>query len=729
MVEAVVTFDYDAAQDDELTIKEGQIITNITMMEDGWWEGEVNGQRGLFPDNFVEPIKKEKPPSVKGRAPSPPPATREPSPPPAARAPSPPRAAVNGDSQEVPKREGSEKPKKLRAKVVYSYHPSNDDEISLAVNDIIDVTGQPEDGWWEGMLRGHKGMFPSNFVEILEGDGEAGSTHEALPKDEPPPIPSEPPKQKQKIKGVGFGNIFAGGEVKLRKTAGNSPADSNRKEHSKSTAQSELAQKRLSLKKAEPVPTPTSSTNADAKAKEEPKKESKAEVKKEEKKDAKPAEEEEYEEIVKERAKVTYPYEAQHADELELKDGDVVTVLDKQAGDSGWWYGEVDGRKGLFPDNFVKMLPPEKEKVKKKSPAPLPARPASGPKVIPTETKPAPPKTMPAKPPPPPTDSPAAVHAPPRRPSADTVNNAQPKMVPQARKPHPIAAPKPPKKVLPVPPKKPGVKPKAPPPKPAVHPSEREEATPPVILRHQPPVEKKENTEGGFEDLKTDSGQKLTHITLSRPKNANRRPPSVFGGQGGNLSEARLKALPHDEKADTPAVPVAKSTTVVTSPTSPTNASQPPWVRELKSRSLKRPPSLAKEPQPVENGSAVPPPRPKSSPIGPTAVVVPAPAPSAATPTQAQPPAAKAPAEPSPAQSPAGSRPTSLASDAAINATNAQVEELKKEVKSLQEQLSSIRSEFKKEVVNLMTELDEEKKHRMAMQVELDRLKKLVLEK
>ena len=53
-VEAVVTFDYDAVQDDELTLKTGQTITNITVMEEGWWEGEVNGQRGLFPDNFVE---------------------------------------------------------------------------------------------------------------------------------------------------------------------------------------------------------------------------------------------------------------------------------------------------------------------------------------------------------------------------------------------------------------------------------------------------------------------------------------------------------------------------------------------------------------------------------------------------------------------------------------------------------------------------------------------------
>ena len=57
------------------------------------------------------------------------------------------------------------------------------------------------------------------------------------------------------------------------------------------------------------------------------------------------------------------------------------------------------------------------------------------------------------------------------------------------------------------------------------------------------------------------------------------------------------------------------------------------------------------------------------------------------------------------------------------------VEELKKDIKTLQEQMASMKSDLKKEVVKLMTELDDEKKHRMAMQVELDRIKKLVLEK
>ncbi|MEE6468705.1 hypothetical protein FKM82_008355 [Ascaphus truei] len=53
MVDAIVEFDYKAQHDDELTIAAGDIITKIKKEDGGWWEGELKGRRGLFPDNFV----------------------------------------------------------------------------------------------------------------------------------------------------------------------------------------------------------------------------------------------------------------------------------------------------------------------------------------------------------------------------------------------------------------------------------------------------------------------------------------------------------------------------------------------------------------------------------------------------------------------------------------------------------------------------------------------------
>lgn len=48
-------YDYDAVHDDELTIRAGEIIRNVKKLkEEGWLEGELNGRRGMFPDNFVK---------------------------------------------------------------------------------------------------------------------------------------------------------------------------------------------------------------------------------------------------------------------------------------------------------------------------------------------------------------------------------------------------------------------------------------------------------------------------------------------------------------------------------------------------------------------------------------------------------------------------------------------------------------------------------------------------
>lgn len=65
-VEAIVEFDYQAQHDDELTISVGEIITNIRKEDGGWWEGQINGRRGLFPDNFVRVSTKCKPFPVSG---------------------------------------------------------------------------------------------------------------------------------------------------------------------------------------------------------------------------------------------------------------------------------------------------------------------------------------------------------------------------------------------------------------------------------------------------------------------------------------------------------------------------------------------------------------------------------------------------------------------------------------------------------------------------------------
>lgn len=58
----------------------------------------------------------------------------------------------------------------------------------------------------------------------------------------------------------------------------------------------------------------------------------------------------------KEYAKVIYKYEASNPDELSLSEDAIILVLNKQCEDEGWYEGEYNGKRGLFPENFVKLI-------------------------------------------------------------------------------------------------------------------------------------------------------------------------------------------------------------------------------------------------------------------------------------------------------------------------------------------------------------------------------------
>eukprot|EP00041_Stephanoeca_diplocostata_P022037 m.522719 g.522719 ORF g.522719 m.522719 type:complete len:486 (+) comp21969_c0_seq1:109-1566(+) len=333
-----VCFEYAATQADELSLKVGELITEVdTSVEGGWWEGvNSSGQRGVFPDNFVEEIKTAPPPAV----------------PPVPKAVPPP---ANGGKQ---------------CKCTFAYDAQNSDELSLSIGDIVDITSQAEEGWWEGTLNGKSGVFPSNFVEELAPRGKAGA----------PPVP--PPAdggasgvQPKKVEKVGLGNIFGdSGMPKLRKTGTFS-----------GTKPEFLAKK--SQESAPAPPPPAAAAQVDL-----------SNVK---------------------LVKVEFDYTAENNDEITLKKGQFIRVIKAEEG--GWWEGEVVeaggvvGIKGWFPDNFVNdASASEKEEILGgKSSAPPPARPSGAAKPPPPASTP---KPAASKPPPPPSNR--ASVPPPASPSA-----------------------------------------------------------------------------------------------------------------------------------------------------------------------------------------------------------------------------------------------------------------------------------------------------------------------
>ncbi|KAI9303643.1 hypothetical protein BJ944DRAFT_256666 [Cunninghamella echinulata] len=51
----VAIYDFEAVNADELNLKEGDRIVVTNRDESGWWEGVLNGQSGIFPSNYIQP--------------------------------------------------------------------------------------------------------------------------------------------------------------------------------------------------------------------------------------------------------------------------------------------------------------------------------------------------------------------------------------------------------------------------------------------------------------------------------------------------------------------------------------------------------------------------------------------------------------------------------------------------------------------------------------------------
>uniref|UniRef100_A0A8C2Z6I1 Osteoclast-stimulating factor 1 n=1 Tax=Cyclopterus lumpus TaxID=8103 RepID=A0A8C2Z6I1_CYCLU len=313
MVEAVVEFDYEAQQDDELGLAVGDVIVNIRRDDGGWWEGELGGRRGLFPDNFVREIKKE--------------GKRD-----GGQASMIRSDLSNGRSSPVSdasvRSSRKEQIRKRRCKAAFSYAPQHEDELELKIGDVVEIISEVEEGWWEGFLNGKTGMFPSNFTKVVQTESETSSldtSQEELRSKDSPGSESDGGDsrsetgsgeiQPKKVRGFGFGDIFKDQPIRLRPRSMEVDSEGDK----------------VNEGKAASVATETMKTEPDGKAK------------------------------GRELCKVLFPYEAQNEDELSLKEGEIINIITKECADAGWWKGEVGGRRGVFPDNFVKLLDADKE--------------------------------------------------------------------------------------------------------------------------------------------------------------------------------------------------------------------------------------------------------------------------------------------------------------------------------------------------------------------------------
>eukprot|EP01080_Neovahlkampfia_damariscottae_P004700 gene4700-8284_t len=123
-------YEYEPQNEEELALKPGDIV-DVTEMTDDWWIGKLNGKMGIFPSNFVQDYDPNAPVVL----------------------------AENGEGEEVAELLGI-------ATAIYPYDPQEPTELPFEEGAQIEVYHMGEDGWWQGMLNGKMGLFPSNFVEF-----------------------------------------------------------------------------------------------------------------------------------------------------------------------------------------------------------------------------------------------------------------------------------------------------------------------------------------------------------------------------------------------------------------------------------------------------------------------------------------------------------------------------------------------------------------------------------
>ncbi|RYP20953.1 hypothetical protein DL765_002490 [Monosporascus sp. GIB2] len=155
---ALIQYDYDKAEDNEIDLREGEYVTNIDMVDEDWWMGtNSRGEVGLFPSNYVELVDDA---GAGAPATAPQPAASQP----AAAAPSSaPAAAAPQQQEEAPAAAAASG---HTATAEFDYEAAEDNELSFPEGAKITNLEFPDEDWWFGHYKGASGLFPANYVKL-----------------------------------------------------------------------------------------------------------------------------------------------------------------------------------------------------------------------------------------------------------------------------------------------------------------------------------------------------------------------------------------------------------------------------------------------------------------------------------------------------------------------------------------------------------------------------------
>ncbi|XP_072526273.1 SH3 domain-containing protein 19 [Salminus brasiliensis] len=137
-LEVQALFDFTPEGPGELALRAGDVVTNVEQVDSEWYLGVCRGMTGFFPINYVKPLKQSGQP-----APAPTPVhERKVQPAPEVRGP--------------------------RCVARFDFEGEHSSELSFVEGDVIRLSEYVGEEWARGELGGRSGIFPLNFVDVLE---------------------------------------------------------------------------------------------------------------------------------------------------------------------------------------------------------------------------------------------------------------------------------------------------------------------------------------------------------------------------------------------------------------------------------------------------------------------------------------------------------------------------------------------------------------------------------
>ncbi|KAK7791370.1 hypothetical protein R5R35_007909 [Gryllus longicercus] len=266
-VEAQAIYVWRAKKPSHLSFNKGDVI-RVKEQQELWWYGELAGAHGWFPKSYVKVSSKP---------------------------------AESGEGEYY--------------MAMYPYQSVEEGDLSFQQGEIIQVI-KKEGDWWTGTIGDRQGVFPSNYVQLMQGDTAVPTedTTQIMPAaEEPIQISSTTPV------------TVAPSPTQVEQPTGSSSGTPDFTSSGAAAAQLEDLGEDSDFKRK----TPEFFHAPKGKGK-------KPEI-----------------------ATVIAPYQATSGEQLDLQRGQLIMVRKKSS--TGWWEGELQakGRKrqiGWFPASYVKLL-------------------------------------------------------------------------------------------------------------------------------------------------------------------------------------------------------------------------------------------------------------------------------------------------------------------------------------------------------------------------------------